>query len=123
MDASPKKIQKFIDRNQTPLIAAGGLCLLLLMAVAGIPELQDGVKSVFQGAGTVLAALLAFVMILCFVVIGLGLYIAPTIVALTRKHPNAGPVAIINILLGWTLIGYAIALAWAFMAIEGNEAK
>jgi hypothetical protein len=39
-------------------------------------------------------------------------------VAVVRGHPNTVPIAIINLLLSWTLIGYAIALAWSFMAIE-----
>lgn len=45
-------------------------------------------------------------------------YLLPTIIAATRGHPNTAPIAIINILLGWTLIGYAVALAWSFTAIE-----
>jgi hypothetical protein len=41
------------------------------------------------------------------------IYIIPLIVALIRKVPNTGSVAVINILLGWTLVGWAVALAMA----------
>jgi hypothetical protein len=40
-------------------------------------------------------------------------YFFPTIVAAVRKVPNVGSVVVINLLLGWTLIGWAVALAMA----------
>ena len=46
-------------------------------------------------------------------VIVLPLYFLPTIVAAIRKTENIGWVVLINVLLGWTLIGWAVALAMA----------
>jgi len=46
-------------------------------------------------------------------ILGLALYFVPTIVAIVRKVPNVGSVIIINFFLGWTLIGWIIALAMA----------
>ncbi|MFP5318673.1 MAG: superinfection immunity protein [Acidimicrobiia bacterium] len=42
-----------------------------------------------------------------------GLYFIPLIVALVRKVPNVGSVGVINFFLGWTLIGWVVALAMA----------
>jgi hypothetical protein len=42
-----------------------------------------------------------------------GLYFLPTIVAFSRKVTNQGSVAVINVFLGWTFIGWVIALAMA----------
>ena len=42
-------------------------------------------------------------------------YLVPTIVAGVRKVPNAGSVIVLNVLLGWTLIGWVVAL---FMALQ-----
>lgn len=42
-----------------------------------------------------------------------ALYFAPTIIAISRKVPNAGSVMIINLFLGWSLIGWVVALAMA----------
>lgn len=42
-----------------------------------------------------------------------GLYLLPTIIAFDRKVVNKWSVAVINILLGWTLVGWAVALAFA----------
>ncbi|HWA98590.1 MAG TPA: superinfection immunity protein [Pirellulales bacterium] len=48
------------------------------------------------------------------------LYTIPVVIALGRRHPNAMPIAVINICAGWTLIGYVGALAWSLMDL-GNE--
>jgi hypothetical protein len=42
-----------------------------------------------------------------------GLYFVPTIVAAIRKVPNVGSVIVINIFLGWSVIGWVVALAMA----------
>lgn len=46
-------------------------------------------------------------------------YFLPAINAFYRKHPQAVPIAIVNVFLGWTLIGWVIALAWSY----GRSAK
>lgn len=46
-------------------------------------------------------------------VLGLLVYFIPSIVAERRSVPNAGSVLVINIFLGWTLIGWIVALALA----------
>lgn len=47
------------------------------------------------------------------VVIVLIVYFLPTLTA--KGHPHRPSIFIINLILGWTLIGWAIALAWAFI--------
>jgi hypothetical protein len=49
--------------------------------------------------------------ILVFILI--GLYFVPTIVAVIRKVPNLGSVIVINLFLGWSVIGWVVALAMA----------
>ncbi len=43
----------------------------------------------------------------------IGLYLLPSIVAEVRKAPSKGSVFVINIFLGWTIIGWIVALAMA----------
>ena len=50
----------------------------------------------------------------------LALYFLPTVVALKRDHPSKGGIIVVNILLGWTFIGWVVSLAWAFSA-TGRE--
>jgi hypothetical protein len=47
------------------------------------------------------------------------LYFLPTIVALSRGHLSALAIFFLNLLLGWTLIGWLAALIWS---CTGNTA-
>jgi hypothetical protein len=50
------------------------------------------------------------------IIIGLiVLYFLPTLQAFTkgRRHPNANAIFALNLLLGWTVIGWVGALVWA----------
>lgn len=48
------------------------------------------------------------------IVIGIALYILPSIIAATRSEKvNVGSIVVINLLLGWTVIGWIISLAMA----------
>lgn len=52
----------------------------------------------------------------------IGGYFLPTIVASNRKHRNRGAIGMLNLLLGWTLLGWIIALIWAMTAnVEGTD--
>ena len=42
-----------------------------------------------------------------------ALYFLPTIVALVRGKDSTLAIGVLNLLLGWTLIGWAVALVWA----------
>jgi hypothetical protein len=46
------------------------------------------------------------------------LYFLPTIVAAARKVTNLGSVAVINVFLGWTCIGWVVALAMAVKTVH-----
>jgi hypothetical protein len=47
------------------------------------------------------------------IIVLIGLYFLPTIVAVARKVSNQGSVGVINLFLGWTLVGWVAALAMA----------
>jgi uncharacterized membrane protein len=44
----------------------------------------------------------------------LMLYLWPTLRAVDVRHPDLLPIFIVNALLGWLLIPWALALAWAY---------
>lgn len=48
-------------------------------------------------------------------------YFAPTFIALGRRHPNAGAIAMLNVLAGWTFVGLVIAAVWACTAIPKTQ--
>jgi Superinfection immunity protein len=44
------------------------------------------------------------------------LYMLPTFIAFGREHPRRQNIAVVNILLGWTLIGWIAVFLWASLA-------
>lgn len=50
---------------------------------------------------------------LSFFIFGPWLYLLPVLEAAKRKHEKVTSIALVNILLGWTLIGWVFAMAWA----------
>lgn len=84
--------------------------LLRLSIVGGLAALA--VLIIAVGLARNDAALLAPVNLFLFVM-AIALYLLPTGLALYRDCRAAGWIAAINVLLGWTLFGWAAALGWA----------
>lgn len=53
-----------------------------------------------------------------FMLLLVALYLLPAITAAFRKLPSANSIAVVNLFLGWTFIGWVVALA---MAVAGNR--
>ena len=49
------------------------------------------------------------------------LYFVPWLVAALRRHHNQGAIFILNLLLGWTFLGWVAALVWSATAIRRPE--
>lgn len=53
-------------------------------------------------------------------VIVLGLivliYLLPTLIAYSREHPWRAGIGVLNIVFGWTLIGWIVVFLWASLA-------
>jgi hypothetical protein len=47
------------------------------------------------------------------VFIGLEIYFAPTTIAHYAKKRNFGAILFLNLALGWTLVGWVVAMVWA----------
>lgn len=55
--------------------------------------------------------------------LALGAYLAPAIVALIRRAPNTASIIAVNVLLGWSLIGWVVALAMALRSTAPSRAN
>ncbi|MGB5831085.1 MAG: superinfection immunity protein [Thiohalocapsa sp.] len=63
--------------------------------------------------------------VLALIVLGLLVlfaYFIPAFAAWERKHHNKMAITALNLLLGWTLIGWIAALVWAFTAVREEAA-
>jgi DNA-directed RNA polymerase subunit RPC12/RpoP len=95
---------------------------VLLLACSGIAMLGVGFLSHssadYQGSppteSNPAAKAVGCLFLLIFGFVCLLFYLLPTFVAVMRKHPNMPAIIILNVLLGWTLIGWTAALVWSF---------
>ena len=42
-----------------------------------------------------------------------GGYLLPSLVARARRHRNVNAITVLNLFLGWTVLGWLVALIWA----------
>jgi hypothetical protein len=70
-------------------------------------------------AGNAVGGAVASFVLLLFILVGgalaVAFYLLPLIIAVMKKSHLVGPVAALNILLGWTLMGWVGALVLALM--------
>ena len=54
---------------------------------------------------------------LVLVSLAVALYLVPVMVGVARHAPDLGAIAVINVLLGWTFVGWVLALALAMRSV------
>ena len=68
-------------------------------------------------------AIVAILVGVLLIVAGIVLYFLPSIIAYKKGHANKGIILLINFLLGWTFLGWAGTLVWAFIDTDGTATK
>ena len=53
-----------------------------------------------------------------FILVVIGFYFLPTIVGLVRRVRNIGSLIVVNLFLGWTLVGWVVALAMSLRTVD-----
>ncbi len=57
-------------------------------------------------------------------VVALALYFVPSFIAVNKNKRNKTAIFALNLLLGWTFVGWVVALVWSLMREErGPEAN
>ena len=54
-------------------------------------------------------------------IISIAFYFLPIIIAAIRGHNNCLSIFILNLLLGWTFVGWVVALIWACANTQTNR--
>jgi hypothetical protein len=49
-----------------------------------------------------------------FLVICVSIYFLPAVIALCRGHRSLGTILLVNLLSGWTGLGWLVCIVWAF---------
>lgn len=55
------------------------------------------------------------------IAVALLIYMAPWVVAMLRDHHQRSAIAVLTLLLGWTVIGWIGALVWACTAVRTEQ--
>ena len=84
---------------------------------------SDPTMSGFDLAGAHLREALGSLGGLLLVGLGVLVLFIPTFVAYHRGHPNAMAIFALNLHLGWTFIGWVVALVWALTAVPRRESS
>lgn len=61
--------------------------------------------------------------IVLFLAIAVIVYFIPNWIACARKHHNANAIFVTNLLLGWTALGWVIALVWSLTAVKNETSE
>jgi hypothetical protein len=116
-NAGPSPLEKInwgLAGKISGAILAGILLLSLGLAMVSYAGNDNAEKSLLQIPGLTIVIFLFSVVSVASFIGTTALYLTPIYVAYTRKHPNFIPIAIITATAGWTVIGWAGCLAWAF---------
>ena len=62
-------------------------------------------------------AWLASASVLVLVIIGLA-YFIPAVIAFLRGHHSKWAITALNLIFGWTFVGWAIALIWSLTGVR-----
>jgi hypothetical protein len=90
---------------------------LALLVVAGAAAF------VYFGEEAIVASMPAVLLWLGFAVVALAalvVYFLPSVIAMNYRVRRSGAITTMNLLLGWTFIGWALALVWAIAEAESQ---
>lgn len=51
----------------------------------------------------------------------LYVHFLPTIIAYRRRHPSRTAILLLDLIFGWTLIGWVVALLWALAGYDAQR--
>lgn len=101
-----------VDAKRIAMVTLGVLGFLGVLAVSfGGGGNVDGSRRMMAGIVGNLVAIVA-------VAVSGGLYALPTLIAWRRKSRDVMAIGALNLFLGWTFVGWVIALVWSLRASD-----
>jgi hypothetical protein len=126
MNDKPEPLEEFVPENlrrssqPLPKSKPANLGLLVVLLIVTLGSIAAGSVAIFSpwvasGVQMIWAPFGGLAML----VVGVLLYFLPCFVA-GSQHRNRAAIFIINLLLGWTLVGWVVALVWALYREKGT---
>jgi hypothetical protein len=89
------------------------VCLIGLFLWLKRSEIAEGYAKMLRAPRESISGLVGLAFAGAVLLMLIFVYCAPTIIASRTNHRQTTAIAVLNILFGWTLVGYAVALVWA----------
>ena len=51
------------------------------------------------------------------------IYLIPSFIAYGREHHNKGAILLLNLFLGWSALGWFVALIWSATSVQGASSN
>ncbi len=64
---------------------------------------------------------IAVFLLVIVVIVGILVYFLPSLVAWQAHKRNMAAIFVLNLLAGWTVVGWVIALVWSFTVDRRND--
>ena len=97
--------------NNSKKVTVISSILIVLITIIAIGDIKEFMAGFFA----ITSATFIFLIISIVPILIIALYFLPIIISIFRKHSNKTPIILITIFLGWTIIGWIIALMLAFI--------
>jgi len=97
-----------LDNKVKSIITIGILLLTTILSITGYMD------DFLLGIGALLLMILTIIIPILLTLLGIVLYCLPSIIAKIRNHNNLSAVILVNLLLGWSILGWIISLIWSF---------
>jgi len=88
------------------------------MWAASVNAVKDGYQQCIIFAETFMHLDMAL-----YLLVGLFLYLLPTIIAFKKRHQSKRSIFFTNLLFGWSVIGWVLALIWGLSSGEASRAR
>ena len=73
--------------------------------------------------GRICVETLVIILVIILCILGTLAYFLPTIIAIKKKHANSVIIALLNIIIGWTFLGWIGCLVFACIDADGSRAS
>ena len=139
VEASPQPppiISSYVAPRRQPrakdnkLLLASAISAAAFLAIGGaiyglslISESQSGSQkgaSVTSVQDIAMAGFVGIIIVVC-ILASLALYAAPSIIAFNRGHQNKAAILALNILTGWSFVGWVASLVWALTEVRSRD--
>ena len=97
--------------NNSKKVTVISSILIVLITIIAIGDIKEFMAGFFA----ITSATFIFLIISIVPILIIALYFLPIIISIFREHSNKTPIILITIFLGWTIIGWIIALMLAFI--------